>query len=345
MEKEKLLQYITCPLTKLIFCDPVTAEDGYIYESMAIKNHLAQNKTSPTNNNNMGSTLLPCRRVKELVEDFLRNNEEYRNEQFLFKKPFFLFKRDFLVALKNKDYQTIHEFTNIILNTEVNRNKETLFEVVCKICPDETIKYIIDNSIDYDVYDCRLLKPIHLACKYASFNIISYLFAKKVDVLSIDMCGETPLGYLIMYRYEEDGFTTVLKELLELGAEVNNQNQTGLSPAHYIIKKGDLDTLVLFLDYGLNLDSISVPIGNLNLIHYAFKESPNEDLIAYLVELDLFLDVDIKPDAPSEQLIYQNKNFNKQQKQELVLMYLNKLAKKAVVINDFIDSVPVVEQF
>lgn len=336
MEKEKLLQYITCPITKLIFCDPVVAEDGYVYERMAISNHLNKENTSPVTGHRIGTNLMENRRIKELAEDFLQANEEYRNEQFLFKKPFYLFKKDFLMSLKNKEFNNLQEYTSIMLNIDVNRNKETLFEAVCKICPDDVILYIIDNSIDYDVYDSRNLKPFHLACKYGSQTIIKHLMAKDVDVRSTDICGETALGYLLMYRNEP----ALVKELLEHGISVNSQNQNGFSPSHYVIKNGNIDTFKLFMDYGLKLDSISPLLGNMNLIHFAFRESPSVDLIKYIIELDQHLDVDIQPNNPSEQLIYQNKHLSKQEKQELVYLYLNKLVKRAVVIKDFMDTIP-----
>lgn len=347
MQKEKLLQYLTCPITKLIFCQPVLASDGYFYENMAIKNHLEKSNVSPITGEKMSSDLIAARKIKELVGEFLKENEEYRNDQFLFKKPFFLFKREFLTALRNKEFSDLKEYTNIILNTEVNKNKETLFEVICKMCPDEVIQYIIDRSLDYDTYDGRVLKPLHIACKYASLKVIRHLLAKEVDIHCEDMYGETPLSYLLMYRYtvnELASFKILVREFLELGAKVNKQNKGGLSPAHYVISKGNLDLLMVFhQEYDLKLENISVQLGNMNLVHYAFRESSNYELIKYLIELDEFLDVDVKPDTPSEQLIYQNKNLNKQQKQELVLLYLNKLMSKPLVLDNFMDDVVYVE--
>jgi ankyrin repeat protein len=109
------------------------------------------------------------------------------------------------------------------------------------------------------------------------------------------------------------------------------QNKNGYSPAHYIVRNGDLKTLKLFMEYGLRLDCVSKMLGNMNLIHFAFRESSNDELIKYLIELDQFLDVDVQPNIPSEQLIYQNKYLTKQQKQELVYLYLNKWLKRQLL--------------
>lgn len=63
--KPTMLDYITCPITKLIFCDPVVAEDGYFYEFMAIKTHLTKSNISPTTGNQMGSNLTRSPLIKK----------------------------------------------------------------------------------------------------------------------------------------------------------------------------------------------------------------------------------------------------------------------------------------
>ena len=335
MEKTELLQYLTCPITKLIFCDPVLAEDGNFYENMAIQNHLNKTNVSPITGNKMGSDLIKATKLKQLTDKFLNTNPEYRTDQFLFKKPFYLFKNEFLMLLKEKKFASLHEFTGIILNTVVNRNKETLFEVVCIVCPIETIKYVLDNSIDYDIYDSRNLKPLHLVCKHTSIEVIRHMLSKNVDIKSEDMYGETPFGYLLQYKYSNEFIT----ECLDLGVNVNKTNKGGLSPAHYVISNGNLELFKVFMEHDLKLDNTSPELGGMNLIHYAFKESKSYELIKYLIELGQYLDVDVRPNTPSEQLIYQNSHLSKQNKQELVLLYLNKLVHRPVMISNFIDSV------
>src|SRR5579885_1237751 len=107
MEKDKLLQYLTCPLTKLIFCDPVLAEDGQFYEFMAIKNYLSRNTVSPTTGEKMGNSLTRASQLKKLTNDFLELNPGYKSDQFLFKKPFYLFAKEFIDNLKEKEYEKL----------------------------------------------------------------------------------------------------------------------------------------------------------------------------------------------------------------------------------------------
>lgn len=337
-----MLQYITCPITNLIFCDPVCAEDGYFYEKIAIENHLRTNNISPVTKHKMGSTLIQANQLKKLTTEFLNTNPEYKTDQFLFKKPFYLFKNEFLTLIKERNFEKLSEFTGIMLNTSVNKNKESLFDVLCIMCSDETIKYVLDNSLDYDTYDCRNLKPIHTACKYGSISIIRHLLSKNVDISCEDLYGETPLNYILQYKKNNPDLTNFISEFLSYlnnsSQDINRQNKGGLTPIHYVINHGNLELFKIFENFGINLENTSQQLGGMNMIHYAFKESKSYDLIKYLIDLDKYLDIDVKPNMPSEQLIYQNVNLTKQEKQELVLLYLNKLVHKPTVIKDFIDN-------
>lgn len=332
MEKDKLLKHITCPLTDLIFCDPVLASDGKFYELTAIKNHLSKNINSPTTGEKLDSTLLKAPEIKKIVDDFITNNPEYTNDKFLFRKPFYLFTKDFHDLLKNKKYDQLKEFTSIMLNTEFNR--ETLFSIICQNCPTDIIKYVIDNSLDYDSYDRNKLKPLHIACKYAPDEVIIHLAQKGVDLNAEDLYGETPMGYAIIYRKE---YQSAVTKLIGLGANINKMNKSGMTIAHYLITNNDLETLKLCINYNLNMSTISNKLGGINLLQFAFKEA-NEDIIKYLIDLNTCLDIDIDPKTPSEYLIYMNKNLDKKQKQLLVLHYLTKLLNKPIIIENFMSN-------
>lgn len=336
MNKDSLLKYITCPITNLILCDPVMAEDGQIYEFMAIKNHLNRNNTSPVTNEKIGGMLIRAHKIKTMTDEFLATNPEYKTNQFLFKKPFFLFTKEFIDNLRDKKYEQLKEYTNIILNTEIG--KESLFELVCRHCPDDITKHIIDNSIDYDVYDKRKLKPIHSVCKHGSKDLLMYIAKKGVDLNSDDINGETPLSYLILYRNKEE-YDVIIPEFLELGVDVNKINKGGFMVAHYVINNGDLPMLELLVKYGLNIGTISQKLGGLNILQYAFRESKSPEVIKYIIDLNMNLDVDVDPKTSCEQLIYLNQNMNKKQKQQLVLYYLTKILSKPVIEDNFIDSV------
>jgi len=335
METAILLKYITCPITKLIFCDPVMAEDGHFYEGLAIKTHLNKHNTSPVTGDKMGSILIKSPLMKRIVGEFIKSNPEYSSEMFLLKKPFYLFTSEFLKALREENYNALKEFSSIVLNTDINR--ETLFNIICKNCPDDIVKHIIDNSIDYDIADRQKLKPLHIVCKYSSIDVILHLAKKGVDLNSEDINGETPLGYLLLYR--KDSYAQMISQYLALGPDINKLNKGGYSPAHYLINANDLDTLKLFVDNKLDVGLMSPKLGNVNLLQYVFRESKSMEIINYMIELNLSLDIDINLLTPSEQLIYQNQHFDKKQKQQLVFQYLTQLLHKPTIIDNYMTQI------
>src|SRR5690606_13770796 len=150
-------------------------------------------------NNRMGNMLTKAPIIKRMTEEFLELRPAYKEAQFSFKKPFYLFQIDFIELLtKTKQFDKLYEFTSIILNTEIDESKVTVWEMICRNCQDvDILKYIIDNSSDVDVYDKRKLKPIHLACRYSPFEIIMYLASKGVDLEAPDSNQERALGYIL----------------------------------------------------------------------------------------------------------------------------------------------------
>lgn len=333
MEKNKLIEYLKCPMTKLIFCDPFIAEDGNLYEFMAIKNWLQKNSTSPITHERMGNVLIRATIVKKMVDEFLEENPEYKNERFLFKKPFYLFEKEFIEILKNKEFEKMKEFTTFMLNYEIG--KETLIEAICKIgAPNDVIKHLIDNSIDYDMYDRKNIKPFHTICRYSNSEIIRHTMKKVIDFESEDHMGNRPISYLVLYQKDKD----LIQDLLELGVNVNYENKQGLKLLHFIIINGETDLLKLFKNYSIDIASPCQKLNGLNPLQYAFRYAPSIEVVKYMIEQDYNIDIDPDPKITCEQLIYQNDNFTKKEKQQLVLMYLTKVLNKPVVFENYMES-------
>jgi len=62
------IDMITCPISKLLFRNPVMAMDGHIYEELFIEEWFSTKKTSPLTNIEIVSTLVPAHKMKELVD-------------------------------------------------------------------------------------------------------------------------------------------------------------------------------------------------------------------------------------------------------------------------------------
>ena len=66
---------LVCPITQSLPVDPVTAEDGNVYERAAIADWLSKNKRSPLTNEPMGVKLLPAVKVKNLIRTLVKSGE------------------------------------------------------------------------------------------------------------------------------------------------------------------------------------------------------------------------------------------------------------------------------
>jgi TPR repeat protein len=64
---EEAFAELVCPITFSLPVDPVTAEDGKVYERSAIEEWLKQQHKSPVTNLAMGTKLLPALQVKNMI--------------------------------------------------------------------------------------------------------------------------------------------------------------------------------------------------------------------------------------------------------------------------------------
>ena len=64
---EEAFAELVCPITFSLPVDPVTAEDGNVYERSAIEEWLKQQHKSPVTNLAMGTKLLPALQVKNMI--------------------------------------------------------------------------------------------------------------------------------------------------------------------------------------------------------------------------------------------------------------------------------------
>ena len=69
---ETVAEFI-CPISQELPLDPVTAEDGRVYEKASIEEWLAQKQTSPVTNVAMGTRLLPAVQVRSVIRNLVQS--------------------------------------------------------------------------------------------------------------------------------------------------------------------------------------------------------------------------------------------------------------------------------
>jgi hypothetical protein len=315
-----------CPITKLIFCCPVLAEDGFIYEELAIIDWFKHNSTSFTNQKQIDKKITPVETMKNIVNDYLEKNPQYKTEQFLFKKPFSLFKQEFFGILENKKYDMIKDYTSFLLNYYIG--KETIFEHLCKNCDDDVIKHVIDNSLDLDLYEYnKKFKPVHVAIKNTNSNLLKYLIDKGIDLDAEDAYGDRVINYLLNYHINN---IDLICYVLDKGIDINFQNKEEMRPIIYIILRGNIELLKKCTSqYNLNLDLC--PKGINDFLLCTFKYCNNKEFIKHVINMDLKMNDQIT----YEIYIYKNKTLSTKDKQEIAYYYLYKTINKMNIIENF----------
>ena len=68
--EDKVPGEFCCPITYLLFVEPVIAPDGHTYEKSAIKNWMTRSDKSPKTNLRMDKTLTPNHHIRGMIWDF-----------------------------------------------------------------------------------------------------------------------------------------------------------------------------------------------------------------------------------------------------------------------------------
>ena len=72
---------LVCPLAQKLPMDPVIAEDGNVYERVAIEQRLKHQTTNPTTNRIISNDLLPSLQDKKLIRSIITNNATMSNKR------------------------------------------------------------------------------------------------------------------------------------------------------------------------------------------------------------------------------------------------------------------------
>jgi hypothetical protein len=73
---DSIENFLTCPISKMILCEPVIAEDGYIYEKQSITEWFNMKNTSPMTNLQITDNLIPITSLKCIIDEYLITNPD-----------------------------------------------------------------------------------------------------------------------------------------------------------------------------------------------------------------------------------------------------------------------------
>lgn len=327
-----------CPLTKLIYFDPVLAEDGHIYERMAIEKWFEDNRISPITSEIINKKLINVYEFKILVDKYLDTHVDMHSEQFMIKRPYNLFRNEFIEKLKKNDYNDLEMYTEILLNDNINLNYN-IIKYLCEKCRDSIkINNIINNSVDYDMEDIEGYKPINYVFKFCEASAIYHLLKKNIDYNFVDNQGKNLIHYVCIYHPNNP---ELIKFLLDLKIDPNFTDSTGNRPIHYLIQKTNTyKSLELFLDRNISVDTYNKD--GWTPLHLLCRYNQNIDCIKFIFDQKINLKIIVKTltdeEVTCEKLLFENPYFNREEKQDLIFYYLNKVLFMSNVDHNFVDK-------
>ena len=95
--------------------------------------------------------------------------------------------------------------------------------------------------------------PLHSAAGCGNFEVVQKLIEYDADINARNAYGGTSLFDASEGEYLQDG--SILRLLLEHGAEINAQKKDGQSPLHRASRKGALEVVRLLLEHGADVEA------------------------------------------------------------------------------------------
>ena len=132
---------IICPISKMIFYDPVIASDGHVYERDMIEKWLTNNKSSPMTNEQMQKQLTTCHMAKHIVDVYIKSHPESINDVYT------LTTKEKVDKILNK--KIYHKFIEIASFDIAYLMNNTDFKKLISNLDNNIIKHIIDRCNNY----------------------------------------------------------------------------------------------------------------------------------------------------------------------------------------------------
>jgi hypothetical protein len=117
----------------------------------------------------------------------------------------------------------------------------------------QTADLLRHNGADLDVRGENGTNPLHAAARSGNFEVVRLLIEYSPAYINARTnFGTTPLLSALEGHNVKDG--SILRLLLEHGADINMPNQIGWTPLHRASGDGSLEVVRLLLEHGANVD-------------------------------------------------------------------------------------------
>ena len=177
--------------------------------------------------------------------------------------------------LENPSYDEVASFAVPYLHQRAgNKGKRTPLYFVAETDQTDIVAFLISKGDDVNVKDLLGFTPLHIAAMMNRKEVVELLIDKGADVNAKDNEGRTPLSWANQEGHDEIvkfliakgadvslhfaaglGDITIVKSLIEDGADVNAKDERGQTPLHVAVARGHVEVAELLINKGANVNA------------------------------------------------------------------------------------------
>ena len=132
--------------------------------------------------------------------------------------------------------------------------KLTLLHVVSASGQVDIMRWLLDHGADANVRSLSDFTALIEAASSMHLEAVQVLLNYNADINSQTLSGYTALHWVLKFRNESEEFTSMVRRLLEHGADPNICNNDHTTPLHEASSYGLLDAARLLLSHGAKVD-------------------------------------------------------------------------------------------
>lgn len=226
-----------CPLSQMLFFDPVLAEDEQTYErEMLIKLFKTQNNCkSPITRQSISNKVIANRALWSSLEHFIQETPRPELSQYL---PV----ESMLKAIQNKNVSEVRRLMSLdicysfLSAIPIEQGYSQNLSMIAKNCGDSTIDelFVRANKLRQDLHE----KWIATFSQKRWQDLFALLKDKRIDINVQD-----PGGWTALIRAAEAGNTRVVKALILEGVNLTLRNDFGSSALGWATYNGHYETM------------------------------------------------------------------------------------------------------
>lgn len=274
---------ITCPITKQIFSNPVIADDGNIYEKDAIIKWLEFKSISPITRSRMSDKLTSVNLLKTIIEDFIKNDAQLKEKQYIAIKEFSKHRSEIYKFIKEKQFDELlnyhyYDCCNLIHNgITVNIHNSDKYmnylHLLFIYCQDENV---ITHIIDNDTLDN--IKLLTLLCAYSSESLIM----KYIDKFPRNFDFVSNRSWNPLHFFAKRGFKNAIKLIFKKNIAMNLTKLTerDYTPLMMAIQFKQHKIIKILIN---QMATLNIKLKNKD-ITFAIKKSVPFQLIKYMID-------------------------------------------------------------